>query len=120
MQLQDLKNLKFFLIYEPTPGDNTSDVDEIVATLNHFSAKKTWKNSDIDSTHRIGQLDKNSHAPRPLIVTFCQPDDKLSILRDRDLRDGLRRECIRISTDPYTTPERAGPTSEEPRQSGIF
>ena len=74
-------------------------MDEIVATLNHFSAKKTWKNSDIDGTHRIGQLDKNSDAPRQLIVTFCQADDKLSILRDRNLRDGLRRERIRVSTD---------------------
>ena len=36
-----LKNLKFIGIFEPTPGDNRADVDELVATLNYFSSSRT-------------------------------------------------------------------------------
>ena len=66
-----LKNLKFIGIFEPTSGDNRADVDELVATLNYFSSSRTWRHSDIESTHRIGQVHKTSrHRLRPLIVTF--------------------------------------------------
>ena len=53
-----LKNLKFIGIFEPTPGDNRADVDELVATLNYFSSGRTLRHSDIESTHRIGKFTK--------------------------------------------------------------
>ena len=93
------KNLKFFGIFEPGPSDGISDVEEVVATLNHFSSTKVWQKCDIERTHRIGQPNRSSHTPRPLIVSFCHADRKLAILRDSHLRDGLRENGIRVSAD---------------------
>ena len=53
-------NLKFLGIFEPTPGDDRADVDELLATLNYFLSSRTWKHEDIEGTHRIGQVDKAS------------------------------------------------------------
>ena len=55
-----------------------------------------WKLSDIESTHRIGQTRGRY---RPLIVQSQSVDHKLSILRDQDLRESLRRNGNKVSTD---------------------
>ena len=87
------RNLKFLRIFEPTPGDDRADVDELLATLNYFSSSRTWKHDDIEGTHRIGHVDKTSRQhTRPLIVTFSRGDDKVSILRDRYLREKNEKE----------------------------
>ena len=87
------RNLRFLGIFEPTPGDDRADVDELLATLNYFSSSRTWKHDDIEGTHRIGQVDKTSRQhTRPLIVTFSRGDDKESILRDRYLREKNEKE----------------------------
>ena len=94
------RNLKFLGIFEPTPGDDRADVDELLATLNYFSSSRTWKHDDIEGTHRIGQVHKTSRQhTRPLIVTFSRGDDKVSILRDRHLREEMRKKGIRVAAD---------------------
>lgn len=101
-------NLKFLGINEPDPRENRSDVDEIVDTLNYFSSSHTtWRNTDIEKVHRLGRAREHNQQrgyhqhdrPRPLIVTFCHVDHKVSILRDRELRERLRRNNIRVTTD---------------------
>ena len=54
------RNLKFLRIFEPTPGDDRDDVDELLATLNYFSLSRTCKHDDIEGTHRFGQVHKTS------------------------------------------------------------
>ena len=57
--------------------------------------------------HRLGRAREHNKQrgyhqhdrPRPLIVTFCHVDHKASILRDRELRERLRRNNIRVTTD---------------------
>ena len=106
-----LKNLKFIGIFEPTPGDNRADVDELVATLNYFSSSRTWRHSDIESAHRIGQVHKTSrHRLRQLIVTFSHGDDKLSILRDRQSPPG-RYQTERHQGSSGPDAETKGPTA---------
>ena len=95
-----LKNLKFFGIFEPAQGNNRADVDELLATVNYFSWSRTWRHSDIARTHRIGQIRNTSrHRLRPLIVTFSHGDDKLSILRDRYIREEFRKNGLRAAED---------------------
>ena len=63
--------------------------------MNYFSSSRTWRHSDIESTHRIGQVHKTSrHRLRPLIVTFS-----LSILRDSRFREELRKNGIKVAAD---------------------
>ena len=83
------------------------DIDELVYALNYFSPSSTWKNDDFVSAHRLGctgqqhrrrdnqQLD----SPHLLIATFRHEDDKVLILRDRELRERLRQYGIRMATD---------------------
>ena len=100
-------NLKFLGLHEPGPRHNRTDVYKIVDTLNYFSSNTTWRHIDIENVHSLGRAPKHSQQrgyhqherPRPLIVTFCHIDDKLSILRDRYLGERLRRINIRVTTD---------------------
>ena len=99
-------NLKFLGLHEPGPRHNRTDVYKIVDTLNYFSSNTTWRHIDIENVHSLGRAPKHSQQrgyhqherPRPLIVTFSHRDDKISILRDRDLRERLRRDYIRATT----------------------
>ncbi len=94
------RNLKFLGIYESTRNDKTADIEELVGTLNYFSCDRKWVNSDVEQTHRIGPMSSASRRnPRPLIATFRHGDDKLAILRDRDLREALRQNGIRVAAD---------------------
>ena len=94
------RNLKFLGIYESTRNDKTADIEELVGTLNYFSCDRKWVNSDVEETHRIGPVSSASRRnPRPLIATFRHVDDKLAILRDRDLREALRQNDIRVAAD---------------------
>ena len=68
--------------------------------MNYFSSNRTWRHSDIESTHRIGQVHKTSrHRLCPLIVTFSHGNDKLSFLRDSRLREELRKNGIKVAAD---------------------
>ena len=49
------------------------------------------------TTPAAGHQQKDS--PRPLIVTFRHEDDKVLILRDRELRERLRQYGIRMAAD---------------------
>ena len=65
-----------------------------------------WKNADFVSVHRLrrtGQHRRRDHqqqdSPRPLIATFHHEDNKVLILRDRELREHLRQYGIRMAAD---------------------
>ena len=93
------RNLKFLGIYESTRNDKAADIEELVGTLSYFCDRK-WVSSDVEETHRIGPTSSASRRnPRPLIATFRHVDDKLAILRDRDLREALRQNAIRVAAD---------------------
>ena len=93
-------NLKFLGIDESTTGNSGTDIDELVEMLNDSSSSRTYERSDIDHAHRLGPPTRRSRDnPRPLIVTFCRIEDKISILRDKKLRDDLRRKGVKVSAD---------------------
>ena len=95
-----LKNLTFLGIFQPTPGDDRADVDELLATLNYFSSSRAWRHDDFEGTHRIGEVDETSRQhTRPLTVTFNRGDDRVSILRDRHVREEMRKKGIRVASD---------------------
>ncbi|KAL8564306.1 hypothetical protein ACOMHN_050917 [Nucella lapillus] len=57
---------------------------------------RTLDRDDIDHTYRIGSTRSHSkNQTRPLIVVFLRREDKISILRDRDLRYELRQRGVR-------------------------
>ena len=93
-------NLKFLGICESTTRNSSDDIDELVETLNDSSSSKTWERIDIQHHHRLGPANSRIRdQPRPLLVTFCRQEDRLFILRDKDLRDELRKRGIKVSAD---------------------
>ena len=84
-------NLKFLGVRKPT-RDN-------VDALNECSSSRTWEHSDIQRAHRLGE---RSDQPRPLIVEFHRWRDRMEILTDGALRDLLRQEAIRVTSDLTT------------------
>ena len=99
-------NLKCLGVREPTRNNYRANADVIVDILNECSSSQTWHYSDIDRAHRIGARRQRSDQPRPLIVEFHRWSDRLEILTDRALRDLLRKEGIRVTSD-LTTRQRS-------------
>lgn len=95
-------NLKFFGIEEMTRGTEMTNEAMIVDILNsHSSCQRVWQTSDIEHAYRIG-IPRPDNSPRPLLVQFCHGQDKIFILKDQELRDGLRQNNIRVTSDLTT------------------
>ena len=95
-------NLKFLGVKEPTRDNYRANVNEIVDALNECSSSRTWEHSDIQRAHRIGARRQGSDQPRPLVVEFHRWIDRIEILTDGALRDLLRQEAIRVTSDLTT------------------
>ena len=111
-------SLKFLGVREPTRDnyranyranyrDNYRDnyranVNVIADALNECSSSRTWEHSDIQRAHRIGARRQRNDQPRPLIVEFHRWSDRMEILNDGALRDLLRQEGIRVTSDLTT------------------
>ena len=95
-------NLKFLGVREPTRDNYRANVNEIVDALNECSSSRTWEHSDIQRAHRIGARRQGSDQPRPLVVEFHRWIDRIEILTDGALRDLLRQEAIRVTSDLTT------------------
>ena len=93
-------NQKFLRVKEMT-RDNIyrANADVIVDVLNECSLSRTWHHSDIERAHRIGARRQRSDQPRPLIVEFQRWSDRMDIVTDKTLRDLLRAEGIRVTSD---------------------
>ena len=65
--------------------------------LNNVDINKTWSSQDIVRAHRIGRARQGEH--RPMIVKFRLWKDKMSILRDKDLRVRLEKGGVRVAND---------------------
>ena len=92
------RNLKFFGVYEPTRWESSDDTAEVISVLNYYSSERWWTERDIDRTFRIGRTGSGGQ-PRPLVVSFSHVSDKLFILKDTELRAGLRRANVRVAND---------------------
>ncbi|KAL8622640.1 hypothetical protein ACOMHN_009274 [Nucella lapillus] len=93
-------NLKILGLYEHPHGSDADDVDQLIELLNDCSNNRTWDRDDIDHTYRISSTRSHSkNQTRPLIVVFLRREDKISILRDRDLRYELRQRGVKVSAD---------------------
>ena len=95
-------NLKFLGVREPTRDKYRANTDVVVDVLNECCSSRTWHHSDIERAHRIGAHRQRSDQPRPLIVEFHRWSDRMEILTDGALRDLLRREGIRVTSDLST------------------
>ena len=95
-------NLKFLRVREPTRDNYRANADVIVDVLNECSSSRTWHHSDIERAHQIGAHRQCRDQQRPLIVEFHRWSDRMKILTDRALRDLLRREGIRVTSDLTT------------------
>ncbi len=95
-------NLKFLGVREPTRDNYGANVNVIVDSLNECSSSRTWEHSDIQRAHRLGARRQRSDQPRPLIVEFHRWSDRMEILTDEALRDLLRQEGIRVTSDLTT------------------
>ena len=98
--------LKFLGVREPTRDNYRANADVVVDVLNEYSFSRTWHHSDIKRAHRIGARRQRSDQPRPLIVEFHRWSDRMEILTDRALRDLLRGEGIRVTSN-LTTRQRS-------------
>lgn len=99
-------NLKFFGVQEP-PRFRMSTAEQIVEMLNNYSAPeftfgRRWSLDDIARAFRIQGSKRYPDEPRPIIVQFLRGDDKMEILRDKDLRDAMREDNIRVTADLTT------------------
>lgn len=101
-------NLKFVGVSESA---NVLDV------LNKHSAETEWTQNDVESTHRVGSRKEAPTHPRPLIVRFTRWADKLAILRNKALRDGLRNDGIKVAGD---LTRRQREQIEQARKEGKF
>jgi hypothetical protein len=99
-------NLKFFGVQEP-PRFRRSPVESVVEVLNNYSAPdrtygRRWELRDIAKAFRVQGDKRYPDEPRPIVVQFVRCDDKMDILRDRDLRDAMREDNIRVTSDLTT------------------
>ena len=72
-------------------------IDSVINMLNHFSSDPNWERGHIESAYRVGK--RQGKGGRPTVVTFVNLGDKVFVLRDKDMRNRLRREGIKISED---------------------
>jgi hypothetical protein len=96
-------NLKFFGVPE-SPRFKSSLVDQMVQLLNDYSVPdrsygRGWDKSDIERAFRVSSDTRNGNSSRPVIVRFKQFEDKMDILRDSDLREAMREDNIRVTSD---------------------
>ena len=68
--------------------------ERVTQILNGNVKSKSWKDSDIQRSHRLGK--DSSKKPRPIIVRFHQFQDKLLVLKSRD---DLRKLGIGVAND---------------------
>lgn len=93
-------NLKFFGIPEHRRGLYYSCAEQIVDVLNEYSRGRTWELNDVKHAFRVGNFRQSRDDPRPVVAQFSLWADKMSVLTDKQLRDELRRDGIRVTTDP--------------------
>ena len=113
-------NLKFLGVREPTRDNYGANADVVVDVLNGCSSSPTRHHSDIVRAHRTGARRQRSDQPRPLIVEFHRWSDRLEILTDRALRDLLRREGIRVTSDLTTRQRSEIPSFHQPGKLAYF
>ena len=103
----DLKccNLRFMGVPE---GGTTSFpmVDVIVDILNQYSYEGTWSRKDLDRAFRVGEWRNDPDNPRPIVVQMHRWTDKMDILQDREMREALRKDNIRIASELTTRQRR--------------
>lgn len=91
--------LTFFGLPEMERENSNSIVDQIVELLNESSMRRTWHEHDFETAHRIGSSRHQRQQPRPVVVRFYRRRDKVEVLSNKELRDGLRREGVRVSAE---------------------
>ena len=100
-------NLKFFGVPD-SPRFNSSLVDQMVELLNTYSVPdhsfgRQWVRDDVERAFRVSTGDnrdnRDANRARPVIVRFKNFSDKMEILRDRDMREAMREDNIRVTSD---------------------
>ena len=86
-------NIKIFGLQESSEDCK----DQVVNLFNHFSKDPQWERGHIDRAFRVGK--RQGTKGRPLIATFVNFGDKMFVLADKTMRDNLRRDGIRITSD---------------------
>ena len=92
-------NVRFFGIQEDMI-DGLPALDKIIEMLNTYSSDPNWLKSDIAFAYREGRETKKQEEPRPLVVGFRLAEDKIFLLRDKKLRQNLKKLNVKISYDP--------------------
>ena len=92
-------NLKFLGILETAQESYEACVQKVVDVLNDAGELAIpFTASDIQQAYRInGRRRRNE--PRPLIVKFTHWCDKLEILMNKEIRDQLRHNGVRVAND---------------------
>ena len=92
-------NLKFLGIPETAQESYEACVQKVVDVLNNAGELAIpFTASDIQQAYRInGRRRRNE--PRPLIVKFTHRCDKLGILMNKEIRDQLRHNGVRVAND---------------------
>ena len=96
-------NLKFFGVRELDHYHSTVP-EQIIDALNSFS-RRTWVPDDISRAFRLGER-RQTGEPRLVIVQFHRWNDKMEILGDKRMRNLMRKEDIRVTSD-LTTRQRS-------------
>ena len=99
-EMEKQSNVKILGLLE----SSEDNVDQAVNLLNHFSSDPQWNTNHIEKAYRVGK--RLGNKGRTMIVTFSNLGDKVFVLRDNAMRDKLRREGIRITSD-LTTKQQA-------------
>ena len=92
------ENLRFFGIEENGTDVHENCTTTVVRMLNKFFAFKTWSADDISRAHRVGARE-NARNARHLIAKFTRWSDVDAILKDREARERMKKDGLRVSTD---------------------
>lgn len=91
-------NLRFFGVTQQVDDENYDTcAGAVVDTLNSVKTYKTWTDDDIVRAHRVGQARPGE--PKPMIVKFRQWRDKMTLIKDKDIRGQLEEKGVRLAND---------------------
>ena len=90
--------LKLFGLHEPRKETDNVCLSRVLEVLNFHSGSDTWKwcKEDIEKAYRVGQ--RSGRQPRPIVIKFYRTVDKVWLLRDKQTRDSLRSDGLKLAS----------------------